>query len=95
MANDVEQFKLLIEKALKKEPINIPLPPMVAGLDLDRIGTTYAGIERLIYDSAATNPPPNSEWDTVRNSFVESDEAYRERIKTTLAPPTPTFPICR
>ncbi|MDQ0510878.1 baseplate assembly protein [Ancylobacter amanitiformis] len=51
------------------------------GGDLDHIATTYAGISRLIYDNAADDQPPNSQWDGVRGKWVELDDIFRERIK--------------
>lgn len=51
------------------------------GGDLDHIGVTYAGVGRLVYDNAADDPPPNSQWDALRGKWVEADGIYRERVK--------------
>ncbi|MFZ5736860.1 MAG: baseplate assembly protein [Pseudomonadota bacterium] len=51
------------------------------GGDLDHIGGTYAGISRLVYDNAADDQPPNSQWDAGRGKWVELDDIFRERIK--------------
>ena len=49
--------------------------------DLDHIGSTYAGIGRLVYDNAADDQPANSQWDPVRAKWVETDRIFRSRIK--------------
>lgn len=51
------------------------------GGDLDHIGGTYAGIERLIYPNAIDDQPDNSQWDALRGKWVETDKIFRARIK--------------
>lgn len=51
------------------------------GGDLDHIGATYAGISRLVYENAEDDQPANSQWDPVREAWVETDAIFRDRIK--------------
>lgn len=50
------------------------------GGDLDHLGTTYAGISRLVYDKDEKDTPNDAEWDAEKRKWVESDDAYRNRI---------------
>ncbi|WP_295894942.1 baseplate J/gp47 family protein [uncultured Bartonella sp.] len=50
------------------------------GGDLDHLGTTYAGISRLVYENDKKDRPDDSDWNEEKGKWVESDDAYRNRI---------------
>lgn len=50
------------------------------GGNLDHIGSTYAGIARLVYEQDEKHKPIDAIWDKTKNKWVESDEVYKNRI---------------
>jgi phage-related baseplate assembly protein len=69
-------FRQRVNEAIR----GLSLATAITG-DLDHIGATYAGIGRLVYDNAADDQPPNSQWDALRGKWVELDSIFRARIK--------------
>lgn len=68
-------FRQRVNEAIR----GLSLATAVGG-DLDHIGGTYAGISRLVYDNAADDQPPNSQWDDFLGKWVELDDMFRARI---------------
>lgn len=69
-------FRQRVNEAIR----GLSLATAITG-DLDHIGATYAGISRLVYENAEDDQPANSQWDTLRGKWVETDTIFRARIK--------------
>lgn len=50
------------------------------GGNLDHLGTTYAGIARLVYEQDEKHNPSEAIWDEGKKKWVENDNTYRNRI---------------
>lgn len=69
------KFRQRINEAIR----SLSLVTAIGG-DLDHLGTTYAGISRLVYENDKKDRPEDADWSEEKEKWVENDDTYRARI---------------